>query len=678
MNEINMQEASKLPQDELIFALDIGTRSVIGVVGQKNGDSLKVLAVESVEHTKRAMIDGQIEDIEQVARIAEAVKNKLEERLCVSLTNVCVAAAGRSLKTERAFCECDIDEKQLIKRSQAVELELAAVDVAYEELSKKENGATSFSCVGYSVLKYYLDDYPISSLIDHRGKHIKIEVVATFLPNGVIESLYEVTSRIGLAVSSLTLEPIAAMNAIIPQELRMLNLALVDIGAGTSDIAISNDGSVTAYTMVTLAGDEISESIVQTYLVDFHTAENIKQQLSMEVGSVKFQDIIGFDYELSCDEIFESIKDCTSNLCGAIADQILAINGQKPSAVFLVGGGSRLVNMAAIMAQKLDIPLNKVAIGGSNFMKKMIEADIDVTVAEYATPMGIAITAMNMMEKTSITVSLNGKPVNLFKNSNITVIDVLLMSGYKQAQLIGRSGQSVTFEINMKKYVARGEHPTPAQILINGKPASLTTTVVNGDELSIMAATSGEDAHPKISEYVEGYVQFPVFLNGSEKIVGTLINLNDVQVYSDEEIHNFDTIQTLDVFTIKQLSKAWGIDYENCIFTVNGQKQPVDYVMSTDDDIRFELKIDSVIEQADEDISPEQMLNVTVNGNKISLPPKPDATAYLFFDMLNFIEIDPSKPHGNIVLLLNGVNAQYLDILKEGDEIQILWENEIE
>ena len=60
--------------EDLIFALDIGTRSVIGVVGNMEGDKFKLVATESVEHEKRAMIDGQIEDIAAVSAVAAKVK----------------------------------------------------------------------------------------------------------------------------------------------------------------------------------------------------------------------------------------------------------------------------------------------------------------------------------------------------------------------------------------------------------------------------------------------------------------------------------------------------------------------------------------------------------------------------------------------------------------------------
>lgn len=683
-------------QGELIFALDIGTRSVIGVVGEVKGEMLRVLGIEQLEHTKRAMVDGQIEDIEQVAKIADAVKKKLEEKLNVTLTHVCVAAAGRSLKTQKATCEAELVEKQPISRTLVAEYEMQAVQTAFEELLKQQGDDASFSCVGYTVMKYYLDDYPISTLIDHRGKKVKIDVVATFLPNEVIDSLYEVTGRIGLTVSNLTLEPIAAMNAIIPQELRMLNLALVDIGAGTSDIAISNEGSVTAYTMVTLAGDEVSETLVQHYLVDFNTAENIKQQMSDDVEKVKFQDIIGIDYELTADEIFEAIKDCTENLCGKIADAILEINGQRPAAVFLVGGGSRLINMAPLLANKIDLPLQKVAVGGSNYMKKMLDSQLDLTAAEYATPMGIAITAMNLREKSGITVTVNERPVNIFKNSAITAMDALLMSGFKQNQLIGRNGQSVTFELDGQRIVVRGGYPVPAQIQINGKAASLTTPISPGDEIFVKPAFAGEDATPMLSQYIDGFYCFNVIFNESETLAGLRVTLNGELCGEDIAINNLDVVETRVARTLGQLCVAEEVDTFGKSFFANGCEVDASYILSQGDSVAalekdspaalmlaklFSDEQEKALQEAEDKAEPAKTdiqgrgnISVTINNTPMSLPPKEDGSPYHFFDMLNYVDIDPSKPQGNIVLLLNGKIAEYLDNIHENDVIDIYWD----
>ena len=71
-----MSEEVKVQDADLVFALDIGTRSIIGVAGRVVGERLQVLAVEKEEHGRRAMLDGQIEDIDQVARVARTVTDR--------------------------------------------------------------------------------------------------------------------------------------------------------------------------------------------------------------------------------------------------------------------------------------------------------------------------------------------------------------------------------------------------------------------------------------------------------------------------------------------------------------------------------------------------------------------------------------------------------------------------
>ena len=87
--------------EDLIYALDVGTRSVIGMVGRAENGRVRVLAVEKQPHPKRAMLDGQIEDIAQVSQVVGQVTRRLEERMGLKLERACVAAAGRALRTEQ-------------------------------------------------------------------------------------------------------------------------------------------------------------------------------------------------------------------------------------------------------------------------------------------------------------------------------------------------------------------------------------------------------------------------------------------------------------------------------------------------------------------------------------------------------------------------------------------------
>ena len=156
-------------------------------------------------------------------------------------------------------------------------------------------------------MHYYLDGYQIANLEGHNAGKVSVELIATFLPDDCVDGLYKACERAGLNVANLTLEPIAAMMVAIPDRFRMLNLALVDVGAGTSDICVTNDGSITAYGMLPIAGDDITEIIAQHCLVDFNQADEIKIAASHN-DRVDFIDIMGLRKTITAKDIAKIIR----------------------------------------------------------------------------------------------------------------------------------------------------------------------------------------------------------------------------------------------------------------------------------------------------------------------------------------------------------------------------------
>ena len=97
-----MAESKFRYPEQLVFGLDIGTRSVVGVVGyRENENEFKVIAMAAKEHETRAMLDGQIHDIGKVAKTISEIKEELEQKLKTELSDVCIAAAGRVLRPGR-------------------------------------------------------------------------------------------------------------------------------------------------------------------------------------------------------------------------------------------------------------------------------------------------------------------------------------------------------------------------------------------------------------------------------------------------------------------------------------------------------------------------------------------------------------------------------------------------
>jgi cell division ATPase FtsA len=205
---------------------------VMGLVMAKEEEGYKILSSAQTEHRQRAMYDGQVHDIEEVARAVLRVKAELEQKMGEPLNSVAVAAAGRTLKTVVTSYERHELFPVVWEREDVISLEMEAVQKALREIdSSEEIGA--YHCVGYSTIENLLEGQKISNLVGQRGKTAEIKVITTFLPRTVVDGLLAVISRAGLQMQSLTLEPIAAGQAAIPQDMRRMNLALVDIGAGT-------------------------------------------------------------------------------------------------------------------------------------------------------------------------------------------------------------------------------------------------------------------------------------------------------------------------------------------------------------------------------------------------------------------------------------------------------------
>ncbi|NLL35721.1 MAG: cell division protein FtsA [Clostridiales bacterium] len=579
------------PVSDLIFALDIGTRSVTGVVGIPDGGLLRILDIESAEHDGRSVVDGQIENVDMVSKVIKSVKDQLELRLGVRFQNVCVAAAGRTLRTESASYTFSLDSSQPIDNQMILYLEEGALQQAKNQVAMSDSqteDSISYTCVGYTVLRYYLDDYPINTLIDHRGKTAKVDIIATFLPGEVVESLNDATGRAGLRVASLTLEPIAAMNAVIPQELRLLNLALVDIGAGTSDIAVSNDGCVTAYEMVTVAGDEITEAIAKQLLVDFDAAEDIKLKLAEPVTEIVYENILGFEYSTEPEKIVASIRPHIENLAKSISDKILQINGKAPSAVFLVGGGSKTPAISEIVAEYLGLERNKIAVGSGNYMKRNLVSELPIDGPELATPIGIALTSAGNLREDGAYVYVNDVRTRLLTRDLNTVMDAVLLNGYNHDDIIGRNGSKLSFTINGKKHVLRGEISLPAEILLNGKPAAATSIINSGDKIRFKPSIPGKDATCTVREAIKMAGPRNVLYKEKKIPLRIAARINGQAARRKDFLKNGDELMLYVTTTLANVCSQLGFDPDEYRLFLNGVERDKKTKVAHGDTVDFQ------------------------------------------------------------------------------------------
>lgn len=652
---------TKKQQGDVIFALDIGTRTVVGVLAEKTQDGYKLIDMETQAHESRSMTDGQIEDIDAVAAVVKSVKAALERRQLIKLQRVCVAAAGRALRTLRHSCAHDVSSKRVISAADIREAELEAVRSA-EEAFTEENSTTSFYCVGHSVISLELDGYKVSKPEGHRGNSLVTEVIAAFLPAYVVESLCAAVDLAGLETAGLTLEPIAAINAVVPKELRLINIVMCDIGAGTSDVAASRDGSITAYGMATIAGDEMTEALMKQLLVDFNEAERIKTSPDPQT---EYTDILFTHHTITAEQVAELIRPAEEELAHTICEEILAANGGAPQAVFLVGGGSKLPGLPELVANGLGLPVQRVAVGSREMIRGITAPKSVELGTEHATPVGIAITASEGVKYDFTTITLNGRKIRALDTRRLTVFELCSLAGIKPEQLLARSGKSLSYTADGERIVLRGTHSTPCEISLNGKECSLNSQVRKGDEVNVVPAVPGEDAAALLSDQYDmsGMSLLTVTLDGRQLTAGDHILVNGTPTTQDADIENGAVLRRIRLDTLGALLAQDGLPAEGA--RVNGESQSPEYTLR-DGDV-----ITSAPEEAPAQESTEDGVPIVFNGMPAVFPTEPGRQP-VFLDILAAFSDDPTGLlAGSSTVMINGKLARLDEVIHPGDEIVI-------
>ena len=562
-----------------VFGLDIGTRNVVGTVGYQTDDKEFVVTAQYVrEHETRAMLDGQIHDIGRVAKTIKEVKDELEKQTGQPLEEVCIAAAGRVLKTVTTHVEYEYAQESVVTGEDVHTLNLLGIEKAQEALKEVNDTSYKFYCVGYSTVKFFLNDEVFISLEGHKANKIGEDIIVTFLPEDVVDGLYAAVGQAGLSVANMTLEPIAAINVAIPENYRMLNIALVDVGAGTSDISITRDGSIIAYGMIPHAGDEMTEVIVQHFLVDFNMAESIKLQ-STTSDTVTYKDIMSIEHTIPAQDVWDVAAPVVDNIAQEVSAKIRELNGDKTvSACFVVGGGGKIHGFTEKLAEDLDLPEERVALRGEEVLGDVTFEQEDIKKDPLlVTPIGICL---NYYEQRNnfIMVRFNGERIKLYDNNRLTIVDAALQAGFSNDELFPKRGTPINFTVNGVARLVRGEAGEGAVVTMNGKPASINTPLEPNSEIVIEPSKAGEAAVYKISqldEYNHSVITFVI--NGRKVSCPRFVQVNGRLEPEDYSIRENDVIETRNYYTVRQIAQFMDlvIDTDQMIF-VNNEEADLD------------------------------------------------------------------------------------------------------
>ena len=706
-----------------IFALDIGTRKVMGIIAGASASGLNIVDAHMREHEARPMLDGQVHSIEAVASTVAVIRSELEKRLGRRFSAAGVAVAGRNLLTHRMRVEHESDGIDEVSYDMVLSLELEAVGKIITDAGK---GLSDFYCVGYSPVYYELDGERMQDLVGHRARSISAEVIATFLPRIVLDSIFGVLKKAGLEPMNITLEPIAAMNAIVPVEMRRLNLVLVDIGAGTSDLAISKDGVVCAYGMVPEAGDELTECICGHFVVDFDTGEYIKRSVDA-VDEISYKDIWDRSHTVRSDRVREVLQPVVRKLAASIAATALELNGGAAQAIIAVGGGAQTPGLLNELASACGLPSDKVGIRLPRAIKGLSDKTGKLNGPEAVTPLGIARMTATGQGMQFINVTVNGKKIKMLDLlQKKDILGALSLSGViRQKRLFPHMGMALSVEVNGVFKAVKGTVGVPARITVNGIPAgSLSAPIADGDVIDLIDAVDGKDASAKISDVVAHH-RVKCILNNKVVSAQAQVTMNGAEVALDTPLVDRARIET-EPLTVRRVLGQQGVSFAHCIdrqilvninhtprvlpqrnytLTLNANTVDLDAVVSQGDVICFSSEQPSFYRIKDVVEVPEGMdrININVNGKDIDISLRKaqvfmngrevstdeflvdgaDITVYyskqhqvLLSEIFNYIDVDASKALGKRMrFFVDDAPAGFTTRVPDGAQVKIVFED---
>ena len=472
------------------------------------------------------------------------------------------------------------------------------------------------------------------------------------------------------------------------------------------------------------AEDELTEVIVQHYLVDFKTAEEMKLASTTE-EEITFKDIMSISHTIPAKEVWDLVAPVVDKITTEVAAKIRELNGEKTvSACFVVGGGGKVHGFTEMLAERLDIPKERVALRGEEvlgevtFNQKDIEKD-----PLLVTPIGICLNYYDQ-KNNFIMVRFNGERLKLYDNNRLTIVDAALTAGFPKEQLFPKRGMPINFTVNGASRIVRGEAGEPAIVTMNGKPANISTPLEPNCEITIEASTAGEDAVYTVSQLEEFSNATVSFIVNNRKIAcPKFVEVNGSLEPGSYELKEGHVIETRSFYTVGQVAEFMDVEidldhqilvnnreadvdslvYENfsidwtTLESYNSTQgsEDADYVKTVQEaltnaaDNASSMENDAKESTLGEEISQENAsegsseteekeeqnaITVMVNGEQVALFGK---EKYIFVDIFDRITFDLNAGGGRaIITMLNGREAQYNEEICDGDTIELYWEED--
>ncbi len=341
---------SKENDDATLVALDIGTEYVKALVATIDGDDITIVGTGRQHQELSDMHGGAIADIGAVVQNCERALAEAEEQAGFQAKKVVIGIAGElvkgltnTIKYKRPQPDRALDMREMefiIEKVQERAQTKAQKQIAWET----GNADVEVKLVNSAIVSIHIDGYKVSNPIGFQGRDMSIQIYTAFAPMVHIGALERTASELDLELLAVAAEPFAVSRSVLGVDASTSFTAiLADIGGGTTDIAVVNDGGVEGTKMFGIGGRSFTRTIASDLDLSFEDAEKLKLAVDdpslKPAAKQKIEASLGKTLEvwLSGVELALGEFDAIDHL---------------PNRILLCGGGSSLVKLTEALEQQ--------------------------------------------------------------------------------------------------------------------------------------------------------------------------------------------------------------------------------------------------------------------------------------------------------------------------------------
>ncbi len=327
--------------EQYVVALDIGTEFVKALIGHVTPEqTIEIIGVGRAHQALTDMQAGAVSDIQGVVENCDKALNQAEQQAGVSVRTAVIGIAGELVKgtttTVRVARKLSAKPLDLVEMERIIKLVQGRAEAKAKQQVAIELGGKDVEVrlVNSALVGIEIDGYPVTNPIGFQGKDVVVQLYTAYAPLIHIGALERVATELDLDLLAVAAEPFAVARSVLgDSENASLSAVLMDVGGGTTDIAVLNDGGVQGTKMFGIGGRAYTRSVERELGVDFDKAEELKVSLDSDT--------------IAKNQVAPVKKALTKTLDVWISGVELALGeftqlDHLPSRLFLCGGGSSL------------------------------------------------------------------------------------------------------------------------------------------------------------------------------------------------------------------------------------------------------------------------------------------------------------------------------------------------